>query len=214
MKTRTFYKYTINVFITLVSILLFGCSSNDSNPTNPGDGSPTTVAKILSNPSAYVESFVTLDGVIVAQIDDDEFWFKDGSQGEIKVEFSSGSVPSVGEHIKLSGRVKYDDGKLEVKVSSWSSLSSTPPPTFTFDKIGDIINNSGSYLYQVIALSGTITSRAGDDDDEFWFSDGTGTIKLDFPENGNYPSIGQNIVAVGTLTTDDGQLEVNVSYWQ
>ena len=93
-------------------------------------------------------------------------------------------------------------------------MSTTAPPNFSFDKLVVIQSNPNSYLYQIVALAGTITSKADDDDDEFWFNDGTGSIKLDFPDNANYPSIGQSIIVAGTLTTDDGQLEVNVSYWE
>ena len=211
-KTNINFKTTILILLTLV--LIIGCKS-DNNVTNPDtpSGDPT-VEKINNKPSSYVGKNVTMEGYLVAQIDDDDFWFKDESKGEIRVDFSEGDTPTVGEKIRISGRVQYDDGRLEIEVSSWNSLSTTAPPNFSFDKLVDIQSNPNSYLYQIVALAGTITSKADDDDDEFWFSDGTGEIKLDFPDNANYPSIGQSIIVAGTLTTDDGQLEVNVSYWE
>jgi len=221
MKAQLVFKQNKNLILSILMIglllilTLAGCNKKDDDtPTTPAIPSGTTVANINNNPSGYVGSTVILTGYIVAQIDDDDFWFKDESQGEIRTDFPDGNKPTVGDKVKITGVVKYDDGKLEIDVSSWEGQSSTEPPNFHFDKISDIKANPNAYLYQPVALQGTITSQYGDDDDEFWFSDGSGEIVLDFPENGNMPSIGQNIVAVGNLTLDDNQLEVNVTYWE
>jgi len=197
----------------LISTITTSCKKkdDDNNPTPIG---PASVENINANPGVWVGNSVTLTGYVVAQIDDDDFWFKDESQGEIRAEFPDGNKPTVGDRVMIIGVVKYDDGKLEIDVSSWEGQSSPNPPNLHYDKISDIKANTGTYLYQPVALQGTITDQYGDEDDDFWFSDGTGEIVLDFPENGNMPVIGQSIVTVGILTYDDNMLEVSVTYWE
>ncbi len=205
---------TAACIVYFIGASLSGCKKSEDNPAPSPPSGTVTVAKINANPSAYLGHTITLTGYVVAQIDEDEFWFKDESEGEIRADFPESKLPTIGQKATITGIVKYDDGKLEIDVSSWEGENSTTPPNFTFHKISTVKANPTAYLYNPVAFEGKITSQYGDDNDEFWFNDGTGDIVLDFPENGSMPSIGQNIVVVGNLSLDDNQLEVNVSYWE
>ena len=60
-------------------------------------------------------------------------------------------------------------------------------------------------------LTGSVTSWTEESDGEGVFADGTGSINIDF--DGSKPSLSQNVVVLGRVTTDDGLKEVDVVSW-
>ena len=113
---------------------------------------------------------------VVARVDDDEFWVKDDSEGAIVADFPDNNVPQLGDRITIdNGRVKFDDGRLEIDVSAWTLVSrpgtgggAPNPPAFQFDRVGDVLANSDQYMYKLVAFSGKTTAYTDDDADEQW----------------------------------------------
>jgi hypothetical protein len=130
------------------------------------------------------------------------------------LDFASGDAPSISTKILVYGTVE-DVG--EVDVFRWEAETEKPvdpvdppnppivqPPTITITKVSDL--TSGKTFGKVL-LAGHLTEQKGSDRDEWYFTDGTGTIVLDFPAN--IPAVGQAIFAYGS----GGQFEVDVDEW-
>jgi uncharacterized protein YdeI (BOF family) len=84
--------------------------------------------------------------------------------------------------------------------------------------VAEILANPGNYQGQPLLLDGKVTEwrdddgpNGGDDDDGI-FDDNTGTIHMDFQE-GNTPQLQEQIFVLGFLDQDDGNWEIDVSYW-
>jgi uncharacterized protein YdeI (BOF family) len=148
--------------------------------------------------------------------DQDEFWFDDGTD-EIAMDFPSNHVPALNELSLVWGTV---DSGPEIDVITWELVASIPPnpidppvtppdptpPTLTITKVSDILAGNSS---SEVIVAGQLTRRDGNDDDEWWFTDGTGEIVLDFPSN-HIPAVGTPIYAWGKVASS----EIDVIAWQ
>jgi len=214
----------------LLSILvLWSCSSsNDPKPitlpnpppklpvTPPSPNLPTTITSVSDIKSGSKTGEVFLYGYLTAKKNDDdkEWFFTDDGTNEIILDFASGDVPSINTKILVYGTVE-DVG--EVDVFRWEAEPVKPvdpvdppnppvvqPPTITITKVSDLTSGN---TYGKVLLAGHTTEKKGSDDDEWYFTDGTGTIVLDFPAN--IPTAGQAIFVYGS----GGQFEVDVDEW-
>jgi uncharacterized protein YdeI (BOF family) len=79
------------------------------------------------------------------------------------------------------------------------------PPAPGVTSVADIL--AGKSGHNVIVV-GRTTARTSDSD-EFWFSDGTGTIMMDFP-SGNVAPFGVPIRVNGVVSSS----EIDVQSWQ
>lgn len=65
-----------------------------------------------------------------------------------------------------------------------------------------------------VTLEGKITSRAGDDDEEYWFADSTGQIRInvddDDDEDNEGHLVGKKVRITGDVDRDDGRSEIDV----
>jgi len=210
--------------LLVVGLLLPMCSSE---PTGPGDNIPAptavpqtppdptppdltviTVAEILSGNSPHE---VTLAGELTGPTSDSDEWeFSDGT-GSIVLDFPSSNIPAVGVPIYVFGTV----ASSEIDVAEWQpvpplmAIPQTPPdptpPPLTLTTVSDIL--SGNSPHEVI-LAGSLTGPTSDSD-EWEFSDGTGSIVLDFPSS-NIPVVGAPIYVHGTVASS----EIDVIAWE
>ena len=212
-----------------VSLLLPSCSK-DKTPTGPAPIPPptqppvtppdvtppplvlTTVAQVLSGNSPHE---VILAGALTGPTADPEEWrFSDGT-GEIVLDFPSSHIPAVGTPIYVLGSV----ASSEIDVAAWQPATDvtvpptqppvTPPdptpPPLTLTTVAQVLN--GNSPHEVI-LAGALTGPTSDSD-EWTFSDGTGSIVLDFPSS-NIPAVGTPIYVHGTVASS----EIDVIAWQ
>ncbi|CBG88297.1 NirD/YgiW/YdeI family stress tolerance protein [Citrobacter rodentium] len=64
-----------------------------------------------------------------------------------------------------------------------------------------------------VTLEGRITGRAGDDDDEFWFADRTGRIRINIDDEDDYGRLsGKSVRITGDVDRDDRHTEIDVDY--
>ena len=214
-----------------MSVLLsvWGCSSSDDPAppapkvpdklpvTPPSPQQPTSITPVSDIISGKKTGEVFLYGQLTRKKNDDdnEWFFTDDGSNEIVLDFPSADVPAVNTKILVYGGVE-DVG--EVDVFRWEAESTKPvdpvdppnppvtqPPTITITKVSEL--QSGAVYGQVL-LAGSLTGKNDNDCDEWLFSDGTGTIELDFP-NCNVPSVGQAIYVYGS----GGRSEVDVKEW-
>lgn len=61
-----------------------------------------------------------------------------------------------------------------------------------------------------VMLKGQITGYAGDDD-KYWFSDGTGKIRIDVDDDDVF-LIGKHVHIVGDIDKDNGKTEIDVDH--
>lgn len=77
-----------------------------------------TVAEVRDWQEKEAEGkWVTMEGYVVRQTDDDEYVFEDDT-GRVKIEYEKGRLP-VGRYIRVTACIDEDD----VEVSSWKDLS-------------------------------------------------------------------------------------------
>ena len=113
------------------------------------------------------------------------------------------------------------DDVAEVDVISWQETDTEPttptpppfpptgvtPPPLVITSIADI--NNGTKIGEVI-IAGQITHQDEDDCDEWQFSDGTGSLEVEFATC-NVPAIGVPVYIYGKT---DGNHEVDVFSWE
>jgi uncharacterized protein YdeI (BOF family) len=84
--------------------------------------------------------------------------------------------------------------------------------------VAEILANPGNFQGQPLLLDGKVTEWRDDDgpnggpDDDGIFNDNTGSINMDFQE-GFTPQLQEQIFVLGFLDQDDGNWEIDVSYW-
>jgi uncharacterized protein (TIGR00156 family) len=103
--------------------------------------------------------------------------------------------------------------------SAWMGLLVTaapadPEPLYHRTTVGWVVDTRDNISVddQYVTLVGHVTRRIGDD--EYWFTDGTGSVRLD-SEDFDLP-IGQRIVLGGRIDQaylGFGHLEVDVRHW-
>ena len=82
------------------------------------------------------------------------------------------------------------------------------PPDLTITKVSDI--NSGAKFGEMI-IAGALTTNNTDDCDEQMFTDGTGTVEVEFQHCSNLPAVG---VAIYIYGKSDGRYEFDVFSWE
>jgi uncharacterized protein YdeI (BOF family) len=222
-------KYNALLFALTALFIIWGCSSSDDpkpitlpNPppklpvTPPSPNLPTTITSVSDITSGQKTGEVFLYGHLTRKKNDDdnEWFFTDGGPDEIVLDFSSTDVPAVNTNILVHGAVE-DVG--EVDVFRWDEESTKPvdpvdppnppvvqPPTITITTVADLVSGK---VYGKVLLAGHTTEQQGSDEDEWYFTDGTGTIVLDFSTR--IPTPGQAIFAYGS----GGRSEVDVVEW-
>ncbi len=223
----------LNLYVATILLLglLSGCSSdNNSSPppvsvtppaklpvTPPSPEQPTTITPISEIKSGSKTGEVFLYGYNTAKKNDDdnEWFFTDDATNEIILDFASGDAPSISTEILVYGTVE-DVG--EVDVFRWVPETEKPidpvdppnppvvqPPTITITKVSDLTSGA---IFGKVLLAGQLTEQKGSDNDEWYFTDGTDSIVLDFPAN--IPALGLAIFVTGT----GGQFEVDVDEWE
>ena len=228
MKKTVFLMF---LFLAAVLVLPTSCSKDNNDqreikefpkpPVSPEQ--PSDITRVVDIKSGAKTGEVLLFGKLTRQKDNDadEYYFSDdGGTTEIVLDFPDKQLPPLNQNILVYGGVEDNN---EVDVIAWRQVDSQPtppvnppvnPPTnpdLKIDNVRDIL--SGSISGEVL-VAGSTTSRVEDDDcDEWFFNDGTGTIKLDFPTC-NVPNPGVPIYAYGSTTLDDGQVEIDVRAWQ
>jgi uncharacterized protein YdeI (BOF family) len=188
-------------------------------PVSPPD--PTPAPTVITPVSAISGGTVTSGQVLifgqlttVATADQDQWNFSDGS-GTVVVDFPSSHVPSAATDALILGSVKNG----QVDVITWDTAATpgpgpvnppiTPPnptpPPLIFTTVAEILD--GNSTTQVL-LSGQLTGPTSDND-EWHFSDNTGSIVLDFPSSSNIPGVGAPIFVLGKVASS----EVDVETW-
>ena len=144
----------------------------------------------------------------------DQWNFSDGP-GTVVVDFPSNHVPPTATDVLILGSVKNG----QVDVIAWETLGSMPappvnppttppdptPPVLNFTTVAEIL--AGNSPFEVL-LAGALTGPTSDND-EWNFSDDTGTIVLDFPSSSNIPAVGIPIIVLGTVSSS----EIDVGQW-
>ena len=225
--------YSYRYFTLVISLLVPLAACSKKSPTGPGiepptvppvtPPDPTPAPKILTSVADIKASGAIGNEVLVAgrltstnNRDEDEYWFNDGTD-QIVMDFPSDHVPGLNELILVWGTV---DSGPEIDVIQWALAASIPPepvdppvtppdptpPTLVITKVSDIL--AGNAPYEVI-LAGQLTRQDGNDDDEWWFTDGTGEVVLDFP-SGHRPAVGAPIYVWGKTSSS----EIDVIAWQ
>ena len=69
----------------------------------------------------------------------------------------------------------------------------------------DILDGNSPHT---VVVAGALTGPTSDND-EWNFSDGTGTIVLDFPDSGHIPAVGAPIYVLGSVSSS----EIDVDEW-
>ncbi|QIM63285.1 hypothetical protein A1D29_08340 [Pasteurellaceae bacterium Orientalotternb1] len=108
------------------TVTLTACSGNQGNSQQVfGANVPSSVVTVKQALAAYDDSYVTVEGSIIKQIDDDEYIFGDAS-GQIRVEIDNhiwrGQNVTSQNKLRLYGEIDREWHKTELKVRELTIL--------------------------------------------------------------------------------------------
>ncbi|QBQ64380.1 NirD/YgiW/YdeI family stress tolerance protein [Actinobacillus indolicus] len=114
------------VLSTLVaSVALVGCSNNNNTQQVFGANVPATTISVKQALSARDDSYVTVEGNIISQVDDDEYILADTS-GQIRVEIDNhiwqGQNVSKNDKVRIYGEIDSELNKAELKARELTIL--------------------------------------------------------------------------------------------
>lgn len=112
--------------VIMATTAIVACSNQTNNANQTfGANLPTNTISVQQALGARDESYVTLEGQIVSQVDDDEYIFADKT-GQIRVEIDHhiwrGQNVSTQNRIRLYGEVDKEWNKTELKVRELTVL--------------------------------------------------------------------------------------------
>ncbi|WP_373767692.1 YgiW/YdeI family stress tolerance OB fold protein [Glaesserella sp.] len=107
------------------ALVLTACSNPYANQQQFGANVPSSVISVKQALSAYDDSYVTLEGSILDQVDNDEYILADSS-GQIRVEIDNhvwqGKNVSSENVIRVYGEIDREWNKTELKVRELTIL--------------------------------------------------------------------------------------------
>lgn len=223
--------------VMLILVLSIGCKKKDKVATTPTPVPPsevpvtppptTPLPTVISSVDDVISGKINkgdelfLYGYLTRQknIDDDEWYFTDDDgTTELILDFPTSQVPGINKNMLVYGAV---DDIGEVDVISWQETDTEPttptppvfppagvtPPPLVITSVADINND---VKFGEIIIAGHLTTNNTSDCDEQDFTDGTGTLEVEFQGCGNLPAVGQAIYIYGKT---DGRYEVDVFSW-
>ena len=191
-------------------------------PPNPAVA-PSVITSVadVNNGQVPANTRVLVYGQLTTQAGDDDEWNFDDGSGAIVLDFPNNNVPTPGVNVLVLGSVDDDDGRREIDVEAWAAETTKPPepvdppdkgidptpPPLVITPVRDI--NNGDVTGEVI-LAGRLTERAQEGDcDEWFFTDGNGTVELDF-SSCHVPMLNTPVYILGKV---DSRTEVDVNDW-
>lgn len=230
-KNRTKAAVAVLAFVGCY-VLLAACSTSPENTTTPPsqlpvtppnpDPAPSVITDVADINSGQVpkNTRVLVFGQVTTSAGDSDEWNFDDGTGTIVLDFPNNDVPASGVNVLVLGAVDDDDGRREIDVETWEAEATPPtepvdpppgrpdptPPELEITAVRDVV--SGAVEGEVI-LAGQLTGLTPDNEcDEWFFTDGTGTVELNF--NGcHVPPINTPVYILGKTDHD----EVDVKDW-
>ena len=98
--------------------------------------------------------------------------------------------------------------RLRKKIDALASAPTTPGPVdppAIITSVRDILDGNSAHT---VVVAGALTGPTSDSD-EWNFSDGTGSVVLDFPSSGHIPAVGVPIYVLGRASSS----EIDVEEW-
>lgn len=119
-------KKLITLSALFATVTLTACGGNQVNSQQVfGANVPSTVVSVKQALSARDDSYVTVEGNIMRQVDDDEYLFGDAS-GQIRVEIDNhvwrGQNVTAQDKLRLYGEIDREWHKTELKVRELTIL--------------------------------------------------------------------------------------------
>lgn len=108
-----------------VSVALVGCNNNNNTQQVFGANVPAATISVKQALSARDDSYVTVEGNIISQVDDDEYILADAS-GQIRVEIDNhiwqGQNVNKNDKVRIYGEIDSEWNKTELKARELTIL--------------------------------------------------------------------------------------------
>ena len=109
----------------IASVALVACSNNNNTQPVFGANVPATTISVKQALSARDDSYVTVEGNIISQVDDDEYILADTS-GQIRVEIDNhiwqGQNVSKNDKVRIYGEIDSEWNRAELKARELTIL--------------------------------------------------------------------------------------------